>query len=487
MKRLILAVAGVLATLVVVITARTLMLASRQLESSPLTPLKLDEVRAIEHLRQALRIKTISHQDSSKVDGSAFSEFHAFLERAFPRIHATLERETVSKHSLLYTWKGTEPGRKPMLMLAHIDVVPADSADSWTHPPFSGDLADGYVWGRGALDDKGSVLGILEAIEALLAEGFKPSRTVHVALGHDEEVGGENGAIKIAALMKARGIRPEFCLDEGMAVVEGVVPGIDRPVALIGVAEKGYLTLELTVEDAGGHSSQPPKQTALGVLSAAVTQLEANPLPASIRGPVRQMFEYLGPEMPLTMRTALANLWLLEGLVKSELDTGGASAATLRTTTAVTIMNGGTKENVLPTRARAVVNFRTMPGDSADDVIAHVKATVDDDRVSVAVLGRANEASPVADTNSPSFELINRTIRQAFPEAIVAPALDLAATDSRHYTGVAENAYRFGPLWLKPEDLGRIHGKDERISSNDHLRSIRFFAQLIRNASETRP
>ena len=482
-KRILFACVAILGALAVVLLARTWAFESRQLTPEAGTPLTLNEARVVEHLRQALRIETISRENPARTPGEAFRAFHAFLTKAFPKVHASLKRETVSEHSLLYTWPGTDDRAKPILLLAHMDVVPVAAPEAWTHPPFSGALADGFIWGRGALDDKSSVLGILEAVEALLAARFRPGPTIYLAFGHDEEVSGQHGAVKIAALLKSRGVRASVCLDEGLAIVDGVVPGISKPVALIGIAEKGYLSVTLTARGQGGHSSQPPRQTALGILGSAVAKLESHPLPGRLGGPVRQMFDVLGPEMTFGMRMALANLWLFGGLVERELAASPTTDAALRTTTAVTMMNGGTKDNVLPASGRAVVNFRIMPGETIDSVMKYVRDTIGDERVEVAVLGAASEPSPVSAVDSAGYVTLNKTIRQVYKGVLVAPALDLGATDSRHYVDVADDVYRFAPLWMTEGDLARIHGANERIGKDDYLRCVQFFAQFIRNAA----
>ncbi len=480
-KRAVAVVVVALVSLVAVVLIRTAAFTSKQLPPAPATPLKLDEAKAVDHLQRAVRIKTVSHQEPVAGSGEAFLQLHALLQEAYPKVHATMKRELVGGASLLYTWPGEDTGAKPILLLAHMDVVPGETGSPWEHAPFSGELADGHVWGRGTLDDKGNLIGILEAAESLLAEGFKPKRTVYFAFGHDEEIGGK-GAMQIAALLKSRGVRAEICLDEGMCILEGVVPGLTKPVATIGIAEKGYLTLELVVEGQGGHSSQPPKETVLGILSKAIARLEADPMPAQLKGPARQMLEVLGPEMPFSARIALANLWLFEGLVTRRLEAGKATSASLRTTLAVTIMSGGDKENVLPSRARAVVNSRLMPGASVEGVLDHVRRSIGDDRVSVKPLGTPHLASPVADVHARGYAMLNSTIRQVFPEVLVAPGLVLGATDSRHYAEVSDGTYKFSPLWLNQEALSRIHGPNERISTDNYLRLIRFYGQLIRNA-----
>jgi carboxypeptidase PM20D1 len=232
-------------------------------------------------LAQALRFATISHEDPAQVDRAPFRELHRFLEESFPQVHHSLKREVIEEYSLLYTWQGTDASLAPALFAGHIDVVPVESGTEteWQYPPFEGCVEEGYIWGRGALDDKVAVLGLLEAAEALLARGFQPHRTIYLAFGHDEEVGGTYGAKRIAALLQQRGVRLEFALDEGLAVTEGIIPKVSKPVAMVGIAEKGYLCLELSAESRGGHSSMPPSETAIGILSAAITRLERHPMP----------------------------------------------------------------------------------------------------------------------------------------------------------------------------------------------------------------
>src|SRR5918993_694045 len=267
---------------------------------------------AAERLAGALRIPTISAEDPAAFDGEAFRDLHAYLQAAFPRAHSQLRRETVGTHSLLYTWHGSDPSLKPILLAGHLDVVPVEpgTEGKWQEDPFGGRIADGFIWGRGAIDNKSAVVGTLEAVEMLLAEGFRPSRTVLLAYGHDEEIGGASGAREIAALLRRRGVRLELVLDEGGVIGDGVLAGIREPVALVGIAEKGFVTIELTARTAGGHSSLPPAQSAVGIVSAAIARLEQNPMPARLDGPTRQMFDHVGPQFPTVQRALFANLWL---------------------------------------------------------------------------------------------------------------------------------------------------------------------------------
>jgi len=438
-----------------------------------------------ERLAQAIRLQTVSHQDPAQFKGQEFIGLHEHLEQAFPLAHAALTREIVEEHSLIYTWKGQQEGLKPILLMGHTDVVPAESGtdSGWAHPPFEGRISEGYIWGRGSMDNKNAVLGALEAVEMLLKERFQPRRTVYLAFGHDEEIGGQKGAARIAATLHSRGVELEYVLDEGLAITEGIVPNVSKPVAMVGIAEKGYVSVELTVESEGGHSSMPPKHTAIGILSTAIHKLERNQLPLRMDGPARQQFGTLAPEMSFAMKMVFANLWLFGGLVKRQLAASPATNAMARTTTAPTMFEAGVKENILPTKARAVVNFRLLSGDTIASVIEHVRQTVDDPRVKIEPLkGFGGEPSFVSDTASPSFSALEHTIRQVFPKVIVAPGLVMAATDSRHYADLTNGIYRFTPMWVRPGDLDRVHGTNERISIADYEQAVRFYMQLICNS-----
>jgi carboxypeptidase PM20D1 len=333
------------------------------------------------------------------------------------------------------------------------------------------------------MDDKQNLLAIMEAVELLLGQGFQPQRTIYLAFGEDEEVGGGNGAAKIAELLHERKVELEYVLDEGLAVTDGIFPDVSRPVALVGVAEKGFVSVELSAEAESGHSSMPPRQTAIGVLSAAINRIEERQMPASIDGATRQMLETIGPEMSFGKRLVVANLWLFKPLLERQLSASPSTNASIRTTTAATIIEGGVKENVLPSSARAVVNSRILPGDRIELVISHLREVVDNPRVKVNRFGViASEPSPVSNTNASGFRTVQRTIRQLFPDVLVVPALTLVMTDSRHYVKLTESIYRFSPMRVRAEDLERIHGVNERISIKDYAGCVRFYHQLIRNS-----
>jgi carboxypeptidase PM20D1 len=451
---------------------------------SPARPAPDVAVRAgaAERLSGAIRIPTISAEDEAAFDDGAFERLRAYLENAFPLAHSRLRREIVGTHSLLYTWPGTDSAANPILLIGHMDVVPIEpgTEDTWTHDPFGGRIAGGFIWGRGAIDNKSTVVGTLEAVEMLLAEDFRPARTVYLGYGHDEEVGGVAGAREIAAVLRRRGVKLEMVLDEGGVIGDGVLAGVREPVALVGIAEKGFATIELKARVAGGHSSLPPSESAVGIVSAAVAKLEQNPMPARLKGPTRQMFDHVGPRFPTLQRALFANLWLTRALVIRTLQENPATNAMVRTTTAPTIFQAGTKDNVLPSHARAVVNVRILPGDSVRAVMEHVTRVVDDDRVEIRKVGRFSaEPSPISSTDSDAFQTLARTLRSIVPNAIVAPYLVVVATDARYYTDMSENVFRFLPLRLTSRDLERMHGIDERVGLEEYETAIRTYRQLV--------
>jgi carboxypeptidase PM20D1 len=374
-----------------------------------------------------------------------------------------------------------------VVLLAHQDVVPVEpgTESSWEHSPFAGDVADGFVWGRGALDDKLNLFGQLEAAEALLHEGgVRPRRTILFGFGHDEELGGPGGASRIAALLASRGVKPLLVLDEGGSILQGVVPGVEAPVAAVGISEKGYLSLELEAEGQGGHSSMPSPESAIGILAKALRVLEQTPMPARLDGASRAMLEDgVGPEAGFPYRLVYANLWLFGPVLERVLARMPSASAILRTTTALTQLSAGLKDNVIPSKARAVLNFRILPGDSIEKVRAHVVKTVNDPRIAVRALPRQREPSPLSRSDGEGWELLARSIREVRPDAVVAPYLMLAGTDSRHFRGLTENVYRFMPLRLTLDDTKRIHGTNERVAVEEYADLVRSYRRLLENAA----
>ena len=487
-KRVLLGLMLLLALLAAALVANTLRQGSRQVVVPPLPPLAVDKAAVARAMAVAVQAKTVSGLLDPAGVAAEFDKLHEHLRLTYPLVHATLQRELVGAHSLLFTWPGSEPQASAVLLMAHQDVVPiAPGTDTlWKKPPFDGVTEDGMVWGRGTLDNKSNVVTQLQAVEQLLKSGFKPRRTIHLVFGHDEEVGGQRGAVPIVALLKQRGAKLAFVLDEGLAVTEGILPGVDKPLALIGLAEKGSVSLKLTAQAAPGHSSMPPAagHSAIGMLAAALTRLDNKPLPGGIQGAAAQLFAAVAPELPFGQRLAMSNLWLFEPVVERMLGRSASSNAMLRTTTALTILNAGIKENVLPGKAEAVVNFRILPGDTSASVLAFAKQAIADERIDVQLLGVPFEPSKLSSAQSDAYRVIERTIREVFPDALVAPGLVLAATDSRHFQDLAEQTYRFMPIRFKSQDLARVHGTDERISGDQLVDMVRFYFRLLQQSAQ---
>lgn len=477
--RALLALAGLLLLAAGVSVWRALRLQSKQPEVAAAERIVLDERALAERLARGLRLRTVSHEDEGRFENEAFEALLDLLEELFPRVHAHLAPERVGEGSLLFEWEGSDPSAQPVLLLAHLDVVPAEEPERWTYPPFDGVFDAEYLWGRGAMDDKGSAFALLEALELLLGRGAQPRRRHVFAFGQDEEVGGERGAGALAQRLRERGERFLYALDEGGFVTEGVVALSPAPLALIGVGEKGYLTLELSAEGEPGHSSAPPPHTAVGRVARAVARLEDAPFAPRLTEGARGLLEFLAPELDFVERLALANLWWSEGLLFDQFLAAPGTAATLRTSTAATVIEGGIKSNVLPTRAHALVNFRILTGESTASTLERARAIVDDEDVRLTALPWAREPSPVSAVDSEGWRAVAETVCAIYPEALVAPFLMTGGTDTRHYEDLCEDVYRFLPLRVGPEDIPRFHGIDERIALADLGDAVRFYVALL--------
>lgn len=480
MKKTLRLLLALLAVLIVVIVIKTISFRSMQIKPEPAT-LPAFGAQSVANLSKAITFPTISYDNELPIDSLEFREYHQFIFEAYPLIHKNLKREILSEFSLLYTWKGTNPSLKPAILVAHLDVVPAGETIDWEKPPFSGANDGTFIWGRGTLDDKVSMIAILEAAEKLLSENFRPERTVYLAFGHDEEISGLKGARIIASALEERGVEAEFVLDEGLTILKGIVPMINQPVATIGTSEKGYLSVKLSVEMDGGHSSLPGIETSVTVLNKALYNIINKQPEAKITKPINDFIRYVAPEMPFYAKAIFANQWLFKGVILNIYTGSNAGNAIVRTTTSPTIVTAGLKDNVIPTRAEAVVNFRILPEETSAGMLQHLKNVIDDDRVKMSVFGQVDEPSPVSPVNTASFEIISKTIRQVFPDAIIAPTLATGASDSRHYANVCKNIYKFLPIVLNQDDLARLHGLNERIKIEDFMNCTGFYYQLIKN------
>jgi carboxypeptidase PM20D1 len=480
---LIIAIAFLLVAFILIRTYLFVQKASAEAEKGlpgvKLPAAKIDKKVTSIHLSNAIKLETITHEDPAEDVPAKFEQLHKVLAGDFPLLHKTLKREIIGRNNLLYTWAGKDTKLEPVLFMAHQDVVPAEetSLSQWTYPPFSGKIADGFIWGRGTLDIKSQLVSVMEAVEALIKNGYQPERTVFLSFGADEEVLGV-GSKEVVATLKKRGIHLAAVVDEGGFIYDGIIPGINGLAGVIGLAEKGYLSLKVWVDAESGHSSTPSKSTATGILINALDKLVKHPFPSKINA-VSQMFAGLAGAASFIMQVAFANLWLFGGVVKNILLSNNDTAATIRTTTAVTILRGGVKDNIIPGHAEAVVNLRILPGESIASVCERLHKIINDKRVQFEPLrGNAWEASPVSPMDKP-YQHIASAARELFPDIPVAPYYMLGGSDARNYYEICEHVYRFSPYAMSPADLPRIHGINERISEDAFVTMVDFFYRLI--------
>ncbi|XP_053705468.1 N-fatty-acyl-amino acid synthase/hydrolase PM20D1.2 isoform X1 [Synchiropus splendidus] len=458
----------------------------------------------LDHFKESIRIPTVSYSETD-INTTALLQFHRFLRRVFPTVFSSslVHHEVVANYSHLFWVQGSQPELMPYILLAHIDVVPASESDGWDAPPFSAREIDGFIYGRGTLDDKASLMGTLQALEYLLIEGYKPRRGFYIGLGHDEEVSGLNGAMNIVRLLKERNVQLLFVLDEGLAVLDGVISGLKGPAALIGISEKGAATVKLSVSAPPGHSSMPPRETSIGILAAAVKRLEDNPMPRFFGyGPERETFEHLAHQFQMPIKLVASNLWLFSPMLGRVLERKSDTNALVRTTTAVTMFNAGIKRNVIPSLAEAYVNLRIHSAHSLQEassarfcfhqnmfvksftsqVLDQIEATVGDDRVKMELLD-GFDPLPVSSIEERSFgfQIIKKTVLELFPTVTVAPGVCVGNTDSRHFKDLTRDIYRFIPLWFKPGDSKRFHGVNERLSKKNFEEIVHFYFSLIQN------
>ena len=440
---------------------------------------------SVDNMAQALRFPTVSNQQASAIDVDAFFGFLGFLEASYPTIFSQLQIEKISKYSLLMTWLGSDQSLQPVLFDAHYDVVPIEPGTEfdWSHPPFAGVIADSYLWGRGAVDDKLAVIATLEALERLLIEGHQPNRTLLFSIVHDEEIGGNNGAAKVAQHLKDKGIQLAYMIGEGGLLIDGHPLLSDRLVAMVGLAEKTYLTLTLTTTGDGGHSSFPPENNAAVRVARAVTALHENPFDAGLEPPVTDMLASFAPYLGGVTGFLFNNQWLSESLLLWQMSKERSSNAMIRTTTAVTMFNAGIKENVVPQQASAKVNFRLLPSDTPEQVIERVTAIINDPQITISAQSW-KKSPPVSSVDTQGYKAISAAIKKVFPEVVVAPSLLIATTDTGHYADLTKNIYRFHPYRMHIDDSSGIHGTNERIAVQSIIDGVAVSKSLITAASE---
>lgn len=476
MKKLLISIGAFIVVISGILIGNTLTLNSKQVASQQLKVVTLPN-DIFQNLSSAIQYPTISYSEEAIPDSTAFLGFHRFLLETFPLTHSKLSLEKINDYSLLYTWQGSDLSKKPIILMSHQDVVPVDepTIGDWEAGPFEGKITTTDIIGRGTLDDKSTLIGLLEAVEKLLEESYEPSRTIFLAFGHDEEVGGSNGASAIALNLKAKGVHAAMTIDEGGYIAENLVPGLESPVAIINLAEKGFASFRLIVKTSGGHSSAPPRENTIGMLAQAIVDLENNQLPYKLVKPINYQLEYVGAELPFFKKMAFANPWLFK---KSILETLNA-----HTSTAPTIISGGVKNNVIPTIAEATINFRILPGETIESVKQHITNTISN-KINVESVGFLTNPSPVSSIDSENFKILEKTIRDMFPNSIVVPGLLGGGTDARYFYEISDDVYRFYPTRIGPNSMKRFHGIDEKISKDNYKEIIEFSYHFIKRVNQ---
>ncbi|MEG1523800.1 MAG: M20 family peptidase [Clostridia bacterium] len=470
--------AGLLALWLIVILVRAISFRPKVQAAPAVDEAEVDENRAIESLQKMIQCKTISYFDEALIDESEFDRFRALLVERFPRVYAACKFERIGQSGLLYTLKGKKSDL-PSVFMAHYDVVPANE-EQWAKPAFDGIMEDDVLWGRGTLDTKGTLNGVMEAAEILLSKGFEPKQDLYFAFAGDEEVAGATQPT-IVETLRARGIKPAIVVDEGGAVVENIFPGVKQPCALIGIGEKGMMNATMTIEGAGGHASAPPAHTSIGLLSRAITEIEGHPFSRKLTKPVAEMFDTLGRHSSFAYRLIFSNLWcfmpLLDSICKKS---GGELNGMMRTTCAFTQMEGSEAINVLPPKASVGANLRIIGGETPQSALAHLKKLADCEQI------RFKDAysmapSPFSETTGEAWDKLTAAVQNTWPEALISPYLMIACSDSRHYCAISDHVYRFSAMALSTEERSYIHGNNERIPIKKIVKTVQFYLRLMRS------
>ncbi len=468
---------GLVIFLVLILLVRTVLFVPKKQEEIQAEPVLLNEEKIVSDMVDMIRCKTISDRDEEKVDREEFAKFEKLLKERFPNIHQSCTFEKIGKTGLLYRLKG-KASDKPSVCMAHYDVVPVEE-EGWDKPAFEGVIEENCIWGRGTLDTKGTLCGVVEALEMLLGEGYQPKQDLYLSFSGEEEIDGDSCA-DIVTYLEKKGVKPAIVLDEGGAVVENVFPGVKESCALVGVGEKGSVNLNFTLDSEGGHASTPPVHTILGKLSAAVCRIEKKPFKSQLTKPVVEMFDTLGRHSVFGLRLVFANLWLfkpvLDILCKK---TGGEMNAMLRTTTAVTRMEGSKAYNVLPPKASFGLNMRLLGNDTIESAIRYLKKVMGNDKIEIEVVNGMNP-SIYSDTSCEEWNRLSKVIRETWKDVVVSPYLMMACSDSRHYCRITDRVYRFSAMRLSKEERGMIHGNNERIPIETLLKTVEFYVRLLK-------
>lgn len=467
---------GVLLLFILTLLIRTLHFTPHPEEAPAEMPVSFDEAAAIEHMQQLIRCKTESYRDKQLEDDAEFEKCIDLLSSLFPHVYETCTLTRLNSRSLLYLWKG-KTSEKPGVLMAHFDVVPVNQAD-WSKPAYEALIEDGVMWGRGTLDTKGTFLGAMQAADNQIAAGFVPEHDLYLAFGGDEEINGD-GAPAIVRYFKENNIHPDFVLDEGGAVVTNVFPGVTKPCAVVGIAEKGMLNVRFTVKSNGGHASTPPSRSSIGMLGRTVKNIEEHPFPYTLTAPALKMFDALARHSGFAYRMIFANLWCFNPVLNLICKKGGGELnALVRTTVAFTQMSGSAAINVLPPEATIGANLRLIPGETMESAKKRLQSLCSDERVTVEVLNGMNP-SRVSATDCEPWKRLCTAIHSTWQDAIVSPYLMLACSDSRHYGEISDHVYRFSAMALSKEERGMIHGNDERVPLETLTRTVAFYMRVI--------
>ncbi|MDO9511488.1 MAG: M20/M25/M40 family metallo-hydrolase [Bacteroidales bacterium] len=464
--------------LLVIMVTKTLIMKSKQADIQTYSTVAFND-SLVWRLQKAIQYKTLSFTDTSNNLTSEFDGFHAFLFKQFPAVFKTMTKRTFNHHALLLHWKGRNESLSPLVLLAHQDVVNVNDS-AWKYPPFSGKIVDDFLWGRGTLDDKGSLMAILEACEKLITENYQPQRSIFLAFGDDEEINGV-GAKQISAWLQSQKIEPYMVIDEGLVITEGIVPMTNQPVALIGTSEKGYLSLRITATSDGGHSSTPKSPNSIELINLYTQKLCAELSNSTICKPVEDFMDWLGPELAWPEKVIFANRWLTQPIITGIYRNSPSGNALVTTTCTPTVLSAGNEDNVVPQTAFAILNLRLLPGTTIENVLDQAHSIIKDEEISIRIEGNAYNPARVSSASGPEFNYLAGIIRSTFPDALVMPNLMLASSDSRNYSEISKNVFRFAPYRLNENAIDGIHGNNERISVSDYRKMPVFYYQLMKS------
>lgn len=463
--------------LILIVLVRTLKFKPQPLAAVEPQPVDFERQKAVDGLQAMIRCITVSHPDPASDDDEAFQQFSDLLADLFPHVHQVCKRTAIGPHGVLFCWPGRH-SKQPVILMAHYDVVEVNE-DQWSKPPFAGIIENGELWGRGALDTKVTVNGILQAAEMLIRQGFVPENDVWFALGGNEEVAGQDAPLMVDYFRKA-GIQPRLVLDEGGAVVDHIFPGIGRSCAVVGTAEKGMMQLKITAQSGGGHASAPPPRSSLGRLAGACLKVESKPFPRQLTLPAAGLFDTLGRYSTWPYRMIFANLWLFAGLLDLICKKrGGELNALLRTTVAWTQASGSAQTNVMPPMASMAANIRLIGSDTGESAAKHLENIIDDPDLQIETLLFSNPSKVSETGDCEAWQMLGQTIRETWPDAIVSPYLMVACSDSRYYCQISDHVYRFSPLPLPGELRKTIHGNNERIPLDSIGQTVEFYIRLM--------